>query len=80
MTPDRLPDSRLDRLDDLQDLDNDLADAELEDPLVVISGSLITVSSLCLSQKSSTGYGRRRLIALTAKRMLMEMITAEKAM
>jgi len=80
MTPDRLPDNTLDRLDDRPDLHDDLADVEFEeDALVVISGSLILVSSLCLSQNSCTGYGRRRFIALTAKRMVMEMIMKEQA-
>ena len=79
MTPDRLPDNTLDRLDDRPDLHDDLTDVELEEALVVISGSLILVSNLCLSQKSCTGYSRRRFIALTATRIVMTMVMKEQA-
>jgi len=79
MTPDRLPDNTLERLDDRPDLDDDLVEASLEEALVVISGSLILASSLCLSQNSCTGYGRRRFIALTATRMVIEIIMKEQA-
>ena len=50
ITPDRLPDAKLERLDGY-----DLVEAVLDEAVVVISGSLILVSILCRSHKSCSG-------------------------
>ena len=49
-TPDRLPDATLDCLDT-----DDLFGEVVDEPCVVISGSLIFVSNLCISQYSCSG-------------------------